>query len=102
MRIEDIPDNVLADVRQREFTDEQIEKMSAREVFDEYLKWNGIIGWADLFDTAVQLHEAEEYSSEVQDLDMRGFGNQIEIREPLRSDLSIDKVTESLNRDEEL
>ncbi len=58
MKLDDIPDHVLEDIRQREcWTDKQIEGMSPRKVFAEYCEWHGLINWgSELFDLAVELH----------------------------------------------
>lgn len=37
------------------FTYEEVEKMSNRELLDEFLYWNGIIGWTD---TIIEVVEA--------------------------------------------
>lgn len=62
MKISDIPDHVLDDVRKRGiWSDVDIEAMSAEKVFDEYLRWNGIIGFGqDFFEVAITLHKAEK------------------------------------------
>ena len=45
--IDQIPKHILADLRQRGHSDEAIERMSPREVFQEYCEWNGLIRWGD-------------------------------------------------------
>jgi len=60
MKIENIREDVLEDVRKRGFPDKQIERMDAARIFDEYLSWNGIIGYGDaLWNIVLDLHEAE-------------------------------------------
>lgn len=61
MKLGKIPPHVLRDVRERGlFTDSDIEAMTAETLFDEFLKWNGIIGYgSNLYHTAVLLAELE-------------------------------------------
>lgn len=60
MKLPDIPDHVLADVRERGWSDKQIEGMPARKVFDEYCGWHGLIGWGGrLYDIAIDLHSKQ-------------------------------------------
>ena len=57
MKLIDIPDHVLADIRERGHTDEQITRMAPRKIFDEYCHWHGLIGWGQqLFDLAITLN----------------------------------------------
>jgi hypothetical protein len=60
MKLGEIPEHVLEDVRKRGHSDGDIERMSAVDLFDEYCRWNGLIGFGDdLFETAVELYELE-------------------------------------------
>lgn len=38
---------ILADLRDAEYTDEQLSKMSPRELFEKFCEWHGLIGWAN-------------------------------------------------------
>lgn len=38
---------VLAALRNREHSDEDIANMSANEIFREYCEWHGLINWAN-------------------------------------------------------
>ncbi len=61
MRLTDIPDDVLCDVRERGHTDAQIERMTAEEVFTEFCEWNGLCRWGKtLFAVVLDLSEAEK------------------------------------------
>lgn len=40
------------------YTREEVENMSNKELFDAYLVWNGLIGWTDtILDTVEQLFD---------------------------------------------
>lgn len=62
MKLEMIPPHVLDAVRSRElFTDAAIELMPAEKLFDEYCRWEGIIGFGpDLWQTALDLKALED------------------------------------------
>lgn len=51
--IDSIPDNVLTDILEnKELPDDEtgyteVAKLSARDAFDSFLNWNGIIGYTD-------------------------------------------------------
>jgi hypothetical protein len=61
MKIDKIPTHVLRDVRERGFADAAIERMSADELFNEYLIWNGIIGYGfNFYHTVIELHDIEK------------------------------------------
>lgn len=65
MELERIPQYVLNIVREREFSDEQIAKMTPVQLFAEYCNWNGLLGWGpDLWETARALRQAEKEQSE--------------------------------------
>jgi hypothetical protein len=43
-----------------EFSDEQLSKMTKREIFDHYLEWNGIIGFSSsILDVIEELFKVE-------------------------------------------
>ena len=44
-------------VDEAEFSEEEVDNMSDYELFDSYLKWNGIIGWTyDIVDAIEHLN----------------------------------------------
>lgn len=60
MKLEKIRDDVLEDVRERGFSDEQIEAMDGETLFNEYCMWNGLIGYGfSLWNIVLDLKEAE-------------------------------------------
>tara|TARA_R110002020_G_scaffold147185_2_gene322329 strand:+ start:1272 stop:1463 length:192 start_codon:yes stop_codon:yes gene_type:complete len=48
-----IPENILEDLINRGLTREDIENSTPQKLFDEYLAWNGFIGWAGTFADAI-------------------------------------------------
>lgn len=71
-----VPEVVLEDLEQRWDLDKdsnefknKLSQMSAKEVFNEYLEWNGIVGFTDtIWDAAYELRQAEiqgRYSEEI-------------------------------------
>lgn len=54
MDISKIPAKVLADIRKRGHSDEDIAAMSPEEAFREYCEWNGLINWGDALFRAVE------------------------------------------------
>lgn len=47
MKLEDIPEDVLENCRERGHSDEDIELMSPRQLFVEYCEWEGLISWGN-------------------------------------------------------
>ena len=47
-----IPENVERDLMEAEFSIQEIHSMHPRDVFDNWLKYNGIIGYSDVIWTA--------------------------------------------------
>jgi len=61
MKINKIPAHILTDVRARDFSDAEIEKLSAKEIFKQYCEWNGLINWYDtLWDAVLDLKKIED------------------------------------------
>lgn len=64
MKIKTIDLAVLGAARNAGHSDEAIEKMSARELFQVYCQWEGMIGWSDtLWQVVESLKEAESQST---------------------------------------
>ena len=64
--VKKIPANVLAALRNREYSDDAIAGMSVREIFDEYCTWHGLIGWGDdLWSAAGALRALDPKPAEV-------------------------------------
>ncbi len=60
MKIANIPHRVVDAARSRAIQDEQIEKMTGKELFIEFCEWHGLIRWGtDLFYTANALESIE-------------------------------------------
>lgn len=60
MNLKDIPEQIVDANRERGHSDEQIQRMSAEKLFDEFCMWHGLIGWGrTLYQLANQLKEAE-------------------------------------------
>ena len=56
-----IPVYILADLEERDLSHEDIERMTAEQLFEEYCCWNGLIGWGDMLINALdQLREAKK------------------------------------------
>ncbi len=51
--ISKLPPEVLSALRNRGYTDSEIERMSLREAFDEFCTWHGLIHWGDTLYTIV-------------------------------------------------
>ncbi len=47
MKLDDIPDDILDDVRSRGLSDEDIVNATPKEIFNEYCNWNGLIHWGN-------------------------------------------------------
>lgn len=47
MRTSELPQDVVEDLKDAEYTIEQIESMTPNEVMDKWLVWNGIQGYTD-------------------------------------------------------
>lgn len=67
MNLSQLSETILESVRQQlgcddptdESKDSQIESMEAMEVFDRYLRWNGIIGFSsEIWDAVGNIREA--------------------------------------------
>ena len=55
-----IPEHFLEDVRNRGYTNEDIQEMDALVFFYEYCQWQGLLGWGDtLFNLVELLKKAE-------------------------------------------
>lgn len=64
LSINTIPAHVIQDLKERGHSEEQIKAMSAKEAFNEYLAWNGILGWGStLWHVVERLKEAEKVGS---------------------------------------
>ena len=60
MNIDKIPDYILGDIRARGNTDDEIRRMDAETVFNEYCNWHGLINWGrNLWSVAERLRSAE-------------------------------------------
>jgi len=64
--INQLPRQVLADLRSRGHSDDAIERMSPEEAFSEYCQWNGLINWSGYLWEAVTALKA------IQDLTKAG------------------------------
>jgi hypothetical protein len=53
LKLDQIPPSVLDDLREAEFSDTKIARMSPREALDEYLQYNGIIGFTGMIINAL-------------------------------------------------
>lgn len=42
-----IPAHVKADLKEAEYSDEQIALMSPQEVFEAYCTWHGLLNWSN-------------------------------------------------------
>ena len=43
-----LPDHVIEALRERELSDDDISRMDAEALFDEYCSWYGIIGFSEM------------------------------------------------------
>jgi len=60
MKIASIPAHILADVRRRGYSDEEIALMEPKHVFAEYCRWNNLTDWGGtLWDAALALNAAD-------------------------------------------
>ena len=64
--IEKIPSWILDDIRERGWDDESIKKMTPEKAFDEYLRWNAIIGFGSDFYAAVHLLDEASAQSQLE------------------------------------
>ena len=61
MEVSLIPDHILDDLHSRGLNDADIESSTPEHLFNEYLNWNGIIGYGDTFIEAIDsLRSAEK------------------------------------------
>jgi hypothetical protein len=58
-----VPEHILDDLRSRGHSDDAIARMNAAKAFDEYLSWNGIIGYGSSVRAAVHALDAAEVKS---------------------------------------
>lgn len=60
MKLDKIPEIILNDIRSRGWSDEEIQGFTAKQAFNEFCYWHGLLGWGDnLWDTVHKLKEAE-------------------------------------------
>jgi len=64
LNVKTIPSNILKVLREN-FNEANIAAMSAKEAFEYFLEWNGIIGYHDMFWDAVLSLERNESIEEV-------------------------------------
>ena len=63
MKIQLLPPEVLDALRNRDFSDTHIEKLTARNLFHQYCAWHGLADWGhDLYDLAHELARRETES----------------------------------------
>ena len=56
-----VPGYVLDNLRQAEYTDEQLRGKTPQELFEAYCEWHGLCGWAgDLWEAVNKLRAIEE------------------------------------------